>query len=60
MQYYTAMQYPSNHNVVKLDAVCSNSELIGILCEKRHDAVVVIDNKHFITRVSVHILVIAS
>ena len=37
----------------------SNSELLGTLCEKRHDAVVVMDNKYFITLVSVHIAVIA-
>ena len=37
----------------------SNGELLGTLWEKRHDAVVVMDNKYFITLVSVHIAVIA-
>ena len=37
----------------------SNGELLGTLCEKRHNAVVVMDNKYFITLVSVHIAVIA-
>ena len=50
-----AMRCPSNKEVVYL-----NGELLGILCEKRQDAVVVMNNKHFITLVSVHITVIAS
>ena len=37
-------------------AVHSNGELLSTLCEKRHDAVVVMD---FITLVSVHVAVIA-
>ena len=36
----------------------SNGKLLGTLCEKRHDAVVVMDNKHFITLVSVHIAIL--
>ena len=36
----------------------SNGELLGTLCEKRHDAVVVMDNKYFITLVSVHITIL--
>ena len=42
-----------------IELVLSTGELLGTLCEKRHDAVVVMDNKHFITLVSVHIAVIA-
>ena len=45
--------------VLYLEPMRSNGELLGILCEKRHDTVVVMDNKHFITLVSVHITVIA-
>ena len=37
----------------------SISKLLGTLCEKRHDAVVVMDKKYFITLISVHIAVIA-
>ena len=36
-----------------------NSELLGTLCEKRHDTVVVMDNKYFLTVVSMHIIVTA-
>ena len=31
--------------------------VIGTLCEKRHDAVLVMDDKHFISLVSVHMAV---
>ena len=48
-----ATQYPSNYDV---EPARLNDELLGTLCEKRHDAVVVMDNK---TLVSVHIAVIA-
>ena len=41
-----------------LEPVRSNGEFLGTLCEKRHDAVVVMDNKHFITLVSVHIALV--
>ena len=37
----------------------SNGKLLDTLCEKRHHAVVVMDNKYFITLVSVHIAVVA-
>ena len=36
----------------------SNCELLDTLCEKRHDTAVVMDNKYFITLVSVHIAII--
>ena len=52
-------RYPSNQGVLQLEPVHLNSELLGTLCEKRHDAVVVTDNKYFITLISVHITVIA-
>ena len=35
-----------------------NGELLGTLCEKRHDAAALMDNKHFIT-LGVHIAIIA-
>ena len=54
-RYYMAMRCPSNK-----EPLHSNGKLLGILCEKRQDAVVVMNNKHFITLVSVHIMVIAS
>ena len=47
------MQYPCNQGV---EPVRSNGELHGALCEKRQDAVVVMDNKYFITLVSVRLV----
>ena len=35
--------YPNNHNV----ELMSNSGLLGTLCEKRYNAIVVMDNKIF-------------
>ena len=52
--------YPSNYDVLYVELVhVHDGELLGTLCDKRHDAVVVMDNKYFITLVSVHITVIA-
>ena len=44
-----AMRYPSNHNV---ELVHSNGKLLGTLCEKGHDAVVVMDNKYLLAYIS--------
>ena len=41
-QYCRVTWYPSNYNVLYLEPVCLNSELLGTLHKKRHDAVVVI------------------
>ena len=33
--------------MIELEPMCSNSKLLGSLCEERHNAVVVMDNQHF-------------
>ena len=53
---------PGLHSILAttiVELVRLNSELLGTMCKKRHDAVVVMVNKHFITLVSVQIVVIA-
>ena len=42
------MQYPSNHDAHL------NGELLDTLCEKRHNAVVVMDNKYYFTLEGAH------
>ena len=39
--------------VILLQSMCLSSELLGTLCEKKHNAIVVMDNKYFITLVRV-------
>ena len=44
------MRYPNNYGVLQLEQVHLNSELLGTLCDKRHDAVVVMHFHLFLAR----------
>ena len=60
LQQYFSIPVPRNIMIViLLQSMCLNSELLGTLCEKKHDATVVMDNKYFITLISMHIVIIA-
>ena len=42
-----------------MKSIRSNGRLLYTLCEKRHNAVAVMDNKYFITLITMHIAVVA-